>query len=423
MRQLFIAVPQGRGKDVITIAQAHAGVNLARFEADDAHGPIDLVMVHVSNDQVEGLVAELETLPQMRLTLLPTAVMALYPPPDSAPSQMTNVANRSPIEIFLAGLQSVGSWWGFLGYAAGAAVVVWIGLFTNTAYLLVAAMLIAPFAGPAMNAAIATARGDWRLLRKSVVRYGTAIATTIAVTALLTLAISPEVVTGLMIDTSTISTVAVLLPLAAGAVGAVHLMQSEQSSLVSGAAVGILIAASLAPPAGVVGMAIVLGRYDMALRSGFLLVLQLVGINLSAALMFRAFGLSATGARYRRGKGWLFPLALGATAVALAGLLNWQFDPSPSLERSSLEQTATATIQSLVQRQPQVSYLTSEVRYVQASAANSNRLMALVYVQENAGSGEAATEISQTLSAELKAELSVTLPGTTPLVDVTVLNE
>lgn len=97
--------------------------------------------------------------------------MALYPPEDKAPDQVTDIETRSPIEIFLSGLQSIGSWKGFIGYSVITSIVVWIGLFTNTSYLLVAAMLIAPFAGPAMNTAIATARGDWPLLKEGLIRY------------------------------------------------------------------------------------------------------------------------------------------------------------------------------------------------------------------------------------------------------------
>jgi len=118
-------------------------------------GAINLAIAHISNSKVEGLLGELQSLPQLRVTLIPQGVMALQPPPEEAPQQLINVELRSPIEIFLAGLQRVGSWKGFLGYAAAAGVVVWIGLYTNTNYLLFAAMLIAPFAGPAMNLAIA----------------------------------------------------------------------------------------------------------------------------------------------------------------------------------------------------------------------------------------------------------------------------
>ncbi|MDV2994536.1 MAG: hypothetical protein N4J56_004190 [Chroococcidiopsis sp. SAG 2025] len=95
---------------------------------------------------------------------------------------------------------------------------------------------------------------------------------------------------------------AVLLSLAAGAAGALNLVQSQRSSLVSGASVGMLVAASLAPPAGLVGMAVAIGRWDMATSGLFVLLLQLVGINLTAAILFRVFGLSVQGSRYRRGK-------------------------------------------------------------------------------------------------------------------------
>ncbi|MGJ3253364.1 MAG: hypothetical protein ACFE0J_19850, partial [Elainellaceae cyanobacterium] len=52
------------------------------------HDPIELVLIHVSNQQVEGLLHQLETIPDMRVTLLPAAVMALYLPADSAPEQI-----------------------------------------------------------------------------------------------------------------------------------------------------------------------------------------------------------------------------------------------------------------------------------------------------------------------------------------------
>jgi hypothetical protein len=171
---------------------------------------------------------------------------------------------------------------------------VWVGLLTDTVFLLVAAMLIAPFAGPAVNAAIATARGDAGLLGRALARYLAAVAT------------------------ATVSGVAVLLPLAAGAAGALQLVQSERSSLVSGAAVGLLVAAALAPPAGVVGMAATLGAWEMVGNAAFLLALQLAGINLAGALVFRLSGVTSRGSRYPRGRPWVVSVALaGPRAHAL----------------------------------------------------------------------------------------------------------
>ncbi|MBE9182488.1 DUF389 domain-containing protein [Oculatella sp. LEGE 06141] len=423
MRQLLIQVPQGHGKEVLDIAQSLGGSNLAFLEAKGIDNPVDVVIVHLSNRRVEDLMQALEGFPNVQIALNPRGIMALQPPASEAANQVTDVKARSPIEVFLSGLQSVGSWKGFLGYAAAAGIVVWIGLFTNTSYLLVAAMLIAPFAGPAMNVALATARGDRHLLGRSVVRYFAALVVAIAVAALLSFILRQETVTEQMASTSTISAVAVLLPLVAGAAGALNLVQSERSSLVSGAATGMLIAASLAPPAGLVGMAGVMGRWDMTINGIFVLLLQLVGINLSAAIVFRLYGISAQGARYKRGKAWAFPAILAATVAALAGLLTWQFSNSPDLQRSSRSQWATAEIQTAVERSGLATLVEANVRFTRPDITGQNTLLGTVYVQRQSSVDETAEAIQTQLTEDIQMRLLDQNFNVTPLIEVTVLEE
>jgi uncharacterized hydrophobic protein (TIGR00271 family) len=405
----------------LNTAKAHDGANLALFEAVGIDELLDVVIVHVSNRKVEALMQALEGLPNLQITLNPRGVMGLKPPADEAAQQVTDVAPRSPIEVFLSGLQSVGSWKGFLGYAAAAGVVVWIGLFTNTTYLLVAAMLIAPFAGPAMNVALATARGDRHLLGRSLVRYFAALAVTIAVTGLLTLILRQEVVTEQMVATSTISAVAVLLPIVAGAAGALNLVQSERSSLVSGAAIGMLVAASLAPPAGLVGTAGAMGRWDLTVNGAFMLLLQLVGINLSAAIVFRLYGISAQGARYQRGQAWAFPAILVVTTAALAGLLTWQFSNSPNLQRSSRSQRATAEIQKVVDESGLASLVEANVRFTRPDIQGQNTLLGTVYVQRQQGVEQSTETIRTQLTQNIQTHLLNQGFNVTPLIDVSVL--
>ena len=154
MRQLVIQVPSGKGKSVLAKAREYGGVNLLLFEATSDRGRIDAITVYLDNARVENFLSELESLPDVHINLIPRGVMALEPPPEEAPQQLTDITERSPLEIlFLAGLQSIGSWQGFISFAVAGGIVVWTGLFTNSAFLLVASMLIAPFAGPAMNVA------------------------------------------------------------------------------------------------------------------------------------------------------------------------------------------------------------------------------------------------------------------------------
>lgn len=421
MRQLLIQVPRGYGKDVLDIAKAYDGANLAQFEATGSDEPIDMVLVHVSNRKVEKLLEDLQALPKLQVTLIPRGVITLQPPAAEAAQQVKDVEARSPIEVFLSGLQSVGSWKGFLGYAALAGFVVWVGLFTNTSYLLVAAMLIAPFAGPAMNLAIATARGDLYLLWRTILRYFSALAVTSVVAGLLSLVMQQESPTSLMVETSNISAVAVLLPLAAGAAGALFLVQSERSSLVSGAAVGVLVAASLAPPTGLVGMASVMGEWRMALNGLFLLLLQLVGINLTATLLFRVFGLSSQGARYERGKKSVFPAALAVTVAVLAGLLTWQFSNSPQLQRPTVAQSAATEIQKVVNQSDLANLVETNVRFTRANIKGQKTLLGIVYVQRQTGVTQSSEEIRDRLTRSIQTNLLEQEFNVTPLIDVSVL--
>lgn len=421
MRQLIIQVPRGYGKEVLTIAQNHQGTNLAQIDASDGDRNLDLVILHISNRKVEDVLSQLEHVPDAQITLLPTGIMALHPPANQAAEQVTNVELRSPVEVFLSGLQSVGSWKGFLGYAAVAGVVVWIGLYTNTIYLLTAAMLIAPFAGPAMNVALATARGDRKLLGRSLLRYFAALSVTIAITAILSLLFQQDIATPQMVERSQVSTVALLIPLAAGAAGALNLVQSERSSLVSGAATGMLVAASLAPPAGVTGMAMAIGRWDMVTGGIFLLLLQLCGINLSAALLFRLVGLSTTGTRYQRGKKVMPPIAFTITVLALISLLIWQFINPPNLQRASLTQRANAVVQQVVDQESAAQLVESNVRFTRSSIPGQNTLLTVLYVQKSPDTTESDAAIRDRLTQAIQSQLLQKQIDVTPLVSVSVL--
>ncbi|MEA5502832.1 DUF389 domain-containing protein [Halotia wernerae UHCC 0503] len=223
------------------------------------------------------------------------------------------------------------------------------------------------------------------------------------------------------IERSQISAIAVLLPLAAGAAGALNLVQSERSSLVSGAATGMLVAASLAPPSGIVGMASAIGRWDMVTSGLFLLLLQLCGINLSAAFLFRIYGLSTQGTRYQRGKKWVFFSALTTTIITLCGLLTWQFANSPNLERSSIAQRANSEVQKVVKQEGLAQLVESNVRFTRSDIKRQNTLLCVVYVQRNQGVAKSDQEISDRLTRAIQNRLIKQGFNLTPLIDIKVL--
>jgi uncharacterized membrane protein len=416
VRAVTIHTPAGRGRDAERVARAHNAANIALTRAERDGEAINVLTAAVSNRRLGEFLADVEEeIDGVHALLAPQGVFALKPPPEEAPDQVIDVQIRSPIEIVLAGLQSIGSWNGLCIYAAAAGIVVWIGLATGATYLLIAAMLIAPFAGPAMNAALASAAGDAELLARAVLRYAVSIAITIAVAA----AISFPLLEGpspMMLKIAKVSGYAVLLPITAGVAGAVFLIQSERDSLVSGAAVGVLVAASLALPAGVVGMALALARWDLVIPGAFVLALQLAGINLAAATVFFFAGVRPNTQRYKRGRRAVFPVSLAVAAAGAGALLWWQLTTPVELRRGSLELALAAEAAEIVERQGGARVLESSARF-----ANRTSEAADVAVVSLTIAG-APPEARDVLSSRIVAHFSECFPSVRPAIDLTMVD-
>jgi len=423
MRQLMIKIPPGQGPQVLQLAQQHNGRNITFLQAADDSDHRNIVMVNLPNRSVGDLLAALEELPDMEMTLLPHSVLPLSPPASEVPTYIKEVQPRSPVEIWLNAQQSIGSWSSFLGYALAGSIIVWIAMFTNTVYLLVAAMLVSPFAGPAMNTAVATATGDKALLRQSVLRYFISLGVMVVAAAILSEVLSLETATSTMINVSEVSAVALFLPVVAGAAGALNLVQAENSSLVSGTAVGILVAASLAPPAGLIGMAAAIQRWDMAVNGVFLLLLQLVGINLAGTLVFRRYGLSPQGARFRRGHARYFHASVIVSVLVLIGLLAWQFSSSPALQRSTRAQRALPIAAQVIDQRGDVRLVEASFRFTRPTSSQETpeALLGVVYVEKVGETAVANETLQQQIGQAIEQELLIQGFNVKPLISVTVL--
>lgn len=385
----------------------------------------DLVRVHVNNHRVSALLEKLKDLEEARITLIPRGVIAMYPPVEQAPEQVVDVNYRSPIEIFFGGLQSIGSKFGLISYAAAGGIIAWIGLYTETSYLLVAAMLVAPFAGPAMNAALGAAAGKSDLLLRSLGRYFLAIGIAVAVSFLMSLLLQQEHGTQMMVSISQISEVTILLPLVAGFAGGINLVQSERDSLVSGAAVGMLVAASLAPPAGVLGMALSFGNWQMVRSGLFLLFLQLAGIQLAAALVFRYMGKVTTkGVRFSDGKESVFIISLIVSSLLVAGMMYWQFSTTPQLRKSSIDTQATEVIKTRLSAMPEIETIEATARFTRGTLPEKNPLLCQVKViRGESGAGESDEELKRRIVAALTEAINHKEYNAFPVFEITILEK
>ena len=390
MRQLALTVQSSEVKSTLDAARKHGLTLFAQIDAHERNEARQMLILEAPNKRIEGFLADVENTSGLRALFAPQGIISLRPPPSEPESQMLDIQPRSPLEVFLGALQSIGSWPGFLGYAVVGGVIVWTGLFTESVFLLVAAMLIAPFAGPAMTLAIATARGDANLLGRSLLRYIAALLASIATAFLLSMAFDQQIATELMIETSMRSTVSLLLPLAAGVAGALNLVQSERSSLVSGAATGMLVAAALAPPAGLIGIGLAIGQMDIVMSSLWALGIQIVGINLAGFAVFRIYGMRTEGARYPRGKRWISNTSLVISMAGLAALLLLQFSNVPQFQQSSISQRVSALVMEELDRSPEIRVVTVNSHFTRSREQGDNPVWVSVQVQASLDEREAS---------------------------------
>ena len=390
MRQLALTVRSGEVNSTLDAAQRHGLTLFAQIDARERDEARQMLILEAPNERIEDFLADVENTSGLRALFAPQGIISLRPPASEPESQMLDIQPRSPLEVFLGALQSIGSWPGFLGYAVVGGVLVWTGLFTESVFLLVAAMLIAPFAGPAMTLAIATARGDANLLGRSLLRYIAALLASIATAFLLSMAFDQQIATELMIETSMRSTVSLLLPLAAGVAGALNLVQSERSSLVSGAATGMLVAAALAPPAGLIGIGLAIGQMDIVMSSLWALGIQIVGINLAGFAVFRIYGMRTEGARYPRGKGWISITSLVISMAGVAALLLLQFSNVPQFQQSSISQRVSALVMEELDRSPEIRVVTVNSHFTRSREQGDNPVWVSVQVQASLDEREAS---------------------------------
>lgn len=406
MRQLTITIPPAELSKIERAAHDNCCTIIAQIDARRDGQDRTMLQCVIPNARIEGFFADIEIVDDLYATFAPQGVLSLEPPADEPEDQVTDVQPRSPLEIYLSGLQSIGSWKGFFAYSALGGIVVWIALFTENIFLLVAAMLIAPFAGPAMTTAMATARGDSYLLRRSLIRYVAALATAIATALVLSLIFQQEIATTMMAEVSMRSAVSVLLPLAAGAAGAVNLAQSERSSLVSSAATGMLVAAALAPPAGLVGMGLAIGQMDIVVSSLWALAIQIVGINVGGFAVFRLYGVTTEGARYPRGKPAITYIALSLSLLAAAALLHVQFSTPQQFEQSSLAQRITAAAQEGIEAREDLDLLFAKAEFSRAMRAGENPVLVTLHVRGKLSDAEKNT-LADRIANRLEQEFGV----------------
>ena len=229
------------------------------------------------------------------------------------------------------------------------AVIATLGLLTDSAAVIIGAMLVAPLMSPIIGIGLASLTGDARLFRDSGVALvrGAFLAILMAVLLawvnrslpFITLQELPAEVT----SRTRPSPIDLTIALAGGMAAAFALAMPS----ISAALPGVAIATALMPPLCVIGIGIAMGRWDVAGGAGLLFLTNAVTIAFAAMLVFFALGFSPGRKSGRRAPRALF-VSAGFTLILLVPLtlLSARFfhDASENRQINSVVGTQVATM-------------------------------------------------------------------------------
>jgi uncharacterized hydrophobic protein (TIGR00271 family) len=161
-----------------------------------------------------------------------------------------------------------------------------LGLFLNSAPVVIGAMLLAPLMGPLVTFAMAMLRNNLKLLKGSLFVFGMGILLALSVAAATTFLLpydqaTPEIRARLQPN---------LLDLAIAIVSGVAAAYAHARETVLKNLPGVAIAVALVPPACVIGIGIGWFDWNVISGAGLLLLTNLVGITFAAMLTFLCLG-------------------------------------------------------------------------------------------------------------------------------------
>lgn len=174
----------------------------------------------------------------------------------------------------------------FLILVTLSAIVASIGLMQDSVAVVIGAMVIAPLLGPNLALAFASAIGDIEMIGKAIVTNLAGVALTLGFSICIGLIFPLNLESDELVSRTVVDLDSIALALASGAAAALSLTSGLSATLV-----GVMVAVALLPPATTIGIMLGWGQFGLATQAALLLSVNVVCVNLSAQVVFRAKGI------------------------------------------------------------------------------------------------------------------------------------
>jgi len=226
----------------------------------------------------------------LRIVLLPveaTLPRVEEPEPDPAAEKPPQVGRVSREELLADVADAAKLSRTFAILTVLSSLVAVIGLTRNSVAVIIGAMVIAPFLGPNVALALATALADFGLVWRSLRALVIGLAMALAIGAIAGILLQPSAGTPEIAFRTTVGWGDIALALASGAAGGLAYTTAVPTALV-----GVMVGVALLPPWVTFGMMMGAGHWSAALGALMLTVLNIACLNVSGVLTFVLQGVS-----------------------------------------------------------------------------------------------------------------------------------
>jgi uncharacterized hydrophobic protein (TIGR00341 family) len=169
------------------------------------------------------------------------------------------------------------------------AIVAAIGLLNNNVAVVIGAMVIAPLLGPNMALALAITLGDRDLARTSLKTNIVGIITGLIFSLILGLLLTVDVTNPQIVSRTQIELIDLALALASGVAGVLAFTTGAPTSII-----GVMVAVALMPPLVTLGLMLGSQNFFLALGALWLLLTNIICVNLAGVLTFWVQGVRPT---------------------------------------------------------------------------------------------------------------------------------
>ena len=170
----------------------------------------------------------------------------------------------------------------------GACIIATLGLLSNSAAVIIGAMLIAPLMLPIRGVSFGILEGELELVREGLKALGVGTAIAIALASLLALSLRFPEYGGEVLARSQPTLLDLGIAVTAGGISGFAKVEPKLSSTLAGTA----IAVALMPPVCVVGLGVAQANWPLSLGALLLYLTNLIGITLACMLAFLLAGYS-----------------------------------------------------------------------------------------------------------------------------------